>query len=127
MALERILIVDDEEDIRLVSRLAVGRIGGWEALVAGSGREAVEIAAREQPDLILLDVMMPDTDGLATLELLRGQPATAEIPVVFLTAKVQPREIERYLELGALGVIHKPFDPLTLPEEIRRLAGETAE
>ena len=126
MAIESILIVDDEEDIRLVSRLSLGRVGGWQAFVAASGPEAVEVADREQPDLILLDVMMPETDGPATLALLRGQESTASIPVVFLTAKVQKREVERYLELGALGVIRKPFDPMTLPEEIRRIVGETA-
>ncbi len=124
MAIERILIVDDEEDIRLVSRLAVQRVGGWQALVAASGPEAVDVAARERPDLILLDVMMPGTDGLATLSLLRAREATADIPVVFLTAKVQQQEVDHYLALGALGVIRKPFDPLVLPDEIRRIAGE---
>ena len=126
MKLERILIVDDEEDIRLVSRLAVGRVGGWDVLVASSGPEAVELAARERPDLILLDVMMPGTDGPETLSLLRARAETAEIPIVFLTAKVQQREVERYLALGALGVIRKPFDPLALPDEIRRIAGAEA-
>ena len=126
MAIARILIVDDEEDIRMVSRLSLGRIGGWQALVTGSGPEAVELAAREKPDLILLDVMMPETDGPATLALLQGRKETASIPVVFLTAKVQSREVERYLELGARGVISKPFDPLTLPDEIRRIMGEAA-
>ena len=124
--LERILIVDDEEDIRLVCRLAVGRVGGWETLLASSGPEAVELAARERPDLILLDVMMPGTDGPETLSLLRARAETAEIPIVFLTAKVQQREVDRYLALGALGVIRKPFDPLALPDEIRRITGAGA-
>ncbi len=122
--IERILIVDDEEDIRLVSQLAARRVGGWEALAASSGEEAIRVAVRDRPDVILLDVMMPGTDGPTVLRQLRERAETASIPVIFLTAKVQAGEIERYLALGAIGVIAKPFDPMTFPDEVRRLFTE---
>ena len=88
-----------------------------------SGQEALEEARETLPDVILLDVMMPGLDGTTTLAKLREDPATAGIPVIFLTAKVQSHEIERYQELGALGVIRKPFDAMALPDEVRRLVG----
>jgi CheY-like chemotaxis protein len=117
----KVLIVDDDEDIRLVSEIAVRRIGKWDAVVAATGEEALESARTEQPDVILLDVMMPSLNGPATLALLREEPATAGIPVIFLTAKVQKHEVERYMALGATGVIRKPFDVMTLADEIRRI------
>ena len=117
----KVLIVDDDEDIRLVSEIAVRRIGKWDAVVAATGEEALERARTEQPDVILLDVMMPSLNGPATLALLREEPATASIPVIFLTAKVQKHEVERYMALGATGVIRKPFDVMTLADEIRRI------
>ena len=97
------------------------RVGGWQVSVVSSGEEALERAATERPDLILLDVMMPGMDGLATLGRLRACLATAQIPVILLTARAQSHEVEGYLKLGATGVIRKPFDPLTLPEDIRRI------
>jgi CheY-like chemotaxis protein len=117
----KVLIVDDDEDIRLVSELAIRRIGKWEAVVAATGEEALDRARAEQPDVILLDVMMPSLNGPATLALLREEPATSSIPVIFLTAKVQKHEVERYMALGATGVIRKPFDVMTLADEIRRI------
>ena len=90
-------------------------------MLASSGLEAVTKAAAELPDLILLDVQMPGLDGPTTFGRLRAQAATAGLPIIFMTAKIQKQEVARYLELGALGVIGKPFDPLTLPEEIKRL------
>jgi CheY-like chemotaxis protein len=117
----KILIVDDDEDIRLVSEVAVRRIGKWDVVVAATGEEALERARSDRPDVILLDVMMPRTDGPATLAMLRADPETAKIPVIFLTAKVQKHEVKQYLALGAAGVIGKPFDVLTLPDEIRRI------
>jgi CheY-like chemotaxis protein len=119
--IHKVMLVDDEEDIRTIGQLSLGRVGGWQTVMAASGAEALTKAAAEQPDLILLDVMMPDLDGPTTFSLLRGQEATAKIPIIFMTAKVQKHEVARYLELGAVGVIHKPFDPMTLPSEIRRL------
>lgn len=113
------MIVDDDEDIRFVAELAVRQIGNWEVVSAASGLEALAIVGSERPDVILLDAMMPQLDGLATMAKLREEPATAGIPVIFLTARVQQHEIEAYLARGAQGVISKPFDVTTLPDEIR--------
>jgi CheY-like chemotaxis protein len=121
MTIRKVLLVDDEEDIRTIGQLSLNRVGGWQTVLATSGTEAISKAASEQPDLILLDVMMPGMDGPTTLGQLRAQAATAKTPVIFMTAKVQKQEVARYLELGAAGVIGKPFDPMTLPAEIKKL------
>jgi CheY-like chemotaxis protein len=118
-----VLIVDDEEDIRELARISLERVGGMSVLVAGSGPDGIEVAARERPDAIVLDAMMPGMDGPATLEQLRANPATAEIPVVFLTGSVQASDREHYVGLGARGLISKPFDPMTLADELRRCLG----
>ncbi len=123
MKIEKILIVDDDEDILAVTELAARAIGKWEVILARSGQEALEEARKAAPDVILLDAMMPGLDGTTTLAKLRADPATAKIPVIFLTAKVQKHELEQYLTLGALGVIRKPFDAMALPDEVRRLVG----
>lgn len=116
-----VMIVDDDEDILLIAALSASRIGNWRVVTAGTGMEALDLAQRERPDLILLDAMMPVLDGPATIARLREDPATATIPVIFLTARVQPQEIESYLEIGALGVIRKPFDAMALPLEVERI------
>jgi len=121
MKIEKVMIVDDDDDVRAISALAARKIGGWAVSSVASGDEAVRLAAQEHPDVILLDVMMPPPDGPATMAMLRADSATAEIPVIFLTAKTQPQEIEHLLELGACGVICKPFDVTELPDEIRRI------
>jgi len=121
VTITKIMIVDDDEDIRLVSELAARRVGKWDVVLAATGEEALDRARSEQPDVILLDVMMPGTNGPATLKMLSEEPATNGIPVIFLTAKVQKHEVEHYLALGAKGVILKPFDVMTLPDEIRRI------
>ena len=113
------MIVDDDEDIRAIVELAARRFGSWEVVSAASGEEALAMAGSERPDVILLDVMMPQLDGPETMAKLREEPATAGIPVIFLTAKVQQHEMEAYLAGGAHGVISKPFDVTTLPDEIR--------
>ena len=125
MTIRKVLLVDDEDDIRKIGELSLSRVGKWQTVLAASGAEAVEKATAEQPDLILLDVMMPGMDGPTTLERLRAQEATARIPVIFMTAKIQKQEVARYLELGAVGVIGKPFDPLKLPAEIKKLLAST--
>lgn len=119
--LKRIMYVEDEPDIRAVAELALAAVGGFEVALCESGEEALERAASFQPDLILLDVMMPRLDGPETLLALRAQPGLADIPVAFMTAKVQPSEIEAYKALGAIEVIAKPFDPMTLSERVREI------
>ncbi|SNS33784.1 Response regulator receiver domain-containing protein [Noviherbaspirillum humi] len=122
-ALERILYIEDNADIRLLARMALERLGKFTVRACSSGREALQAAGEPdyRPDLILLDVMMPDLDGPATVAQLRGLPNTAAVPFIFMTAKSDPSEIAGYRALGALGVIAKPFDPRRLVPEIRRL------
>ena len=116
--LSRILFVEDEIDIQIVARLALEDVGGFTVEVCSSGREALERAPLFRPELILLDVMMPTPDGPETLQALALQPESAATPVVFVTAKVQNHEVAQYLELGAVDVIVKPFDPMTLADRI---------
>ena len=122
MPTKRILIVDDEDDIREVAALSLEAVAGYESS-ARSGAAGITIAAAEQPDAILLDVMMPDMDGPTTFQRLQAQSATAHIPVVFLTAKVQPSERARFTSLGVSAVLSKPFDPLTLASELADALG----
>ena len=117
----RILYVDDEPDIQMVARLALEMVGGFVLEVCNSGAEALERAASFQPQLLLLDVMMPGMDGPTTLRRLRELPQTAATPAVFMTAKVQTGEIAQYEELGAVGVIPKPFDPMALAGQVQKI------
>ena len=114
-----VLLIDDEPDIQL----SLGAVAGWKVLTAGGGAEGVELAANRQPDAILLDVMMPELDGPATLEALRERDETRAIPVLFMTAKAQAGELSRYASLGVAGVIPKPFDPMTLHERVSGALG----
>jgi CheY-like chemotaxis protein len=116
--MRRVLIVDDEDDIREVAALSLEATAGWEILTASSGRKGIETAAREQPDAILMDVMMPGMDGPTTFKQLQQNAATSHIPVVLLTAKVQGVDQRRFAGLGVAGILFKPFDPLTLAEQI---------
>ncbi len=125
MTIHKVLLVDDEDDIRTIGQVSLSRVGGWQTVLASSGADALAKAAAERPDLILLDVMMPGMDGPTTLARLRAQEATAATPVIFMTAKIQKQEVARYLELGAVGVIGKPFNPLTLPADIKKLLPST--
>jgi CheY-like chemotaxis protein len=118
----RLLLVDDDDSIREIARLSLERVGDWEVVAVAGGAEAVEIAAGDGGfDLVVLDVMMPGIDGPTTLARLRAGPLAAAVPVIFLTAKLQPADRERLRALGAAGVIAKPFDPMTLPGEIERI------
>jgi CheY-like chemotaxis protein len=119
--LTKILYVEDDPDIQVVTRMSLEAVGGFTVEVAGSGKEALEKAPAFMPDLILLDVMMPGMDGPTTMQALRDLPSVNRTPIVFMTAKVMQSEIKRYKELGALDVIHKPFDPMTLPERVREI------
>jgi CheY-like chemotaxis protein len=121
-----VLVIDDTPDIRRVAELALRAVGKLEVFLAATGEEGVESAARHQPDVILLDVLMSGMDGPATLAALRAHPGTRAIPVVFLTAKSQDAERARYLALGAAGVIAKPFEVLGLAKELARIVGEAA-
>ena len=117
----KVLIIDDEDDIRRIARLSLSRVGGMEVAEASSGTDGVRAAMEQSPDAILLDVMMPGLDGPRTLSALLARPETAAIPVVFLTAKAATSEIERLKTLGAKGVLTKPFDPMTLPARLREI------
>lgn len=119
--LVRILYVEDEPDIQAVARLALEMVGGFTLEVCGSGAEALEKAVAFKPQLILSDVMMPGMDGPTTLVKLRELAQTATTPAVFMTAKVQPNEIAQYKELGAVDVIAKPFDPMTLASKVEEI------
>ena len=119
--LQRVLYVEDEPDIQAVARLALEMVGGLTVKTCSSGEEALKEAPAFEPQLILLDVMMPGMDGPGTLKALRALPSLAAVPVIFMTAKVQPQEVAHYTGLGALGVIAKPFDPMTLAAQVRAL------
>lgn len=117
----KVLIIDDDADIRMIAGLSLSRLGGMEVVQAASGAEGIRKAQDERPDVILLDMMMPAMDGSQTMAALRSQPATALTPVIFLTAKAVEVEVERMRALGAAGVLIKPFDPRTLPGDVRAL------
>lgn len=119
----RILIIDDEDDIREVAAMSLETVAGWEVMVANSGAQGLTRAAMYKPDAILLDVMMPGMDGPTTFRELRKNPATATIPVLFLTAKVQAADRARFSDLGIQAVLVKPFDPLTLPTQVANALG----
>lgn len=117
----RILYVDDEPDIRQVAKMALELEPGFEVETCGSGEEALARLAHTRPDLVMLDVMMPRMDGPTTLAALRRISSCEQLPVVFITAKVQRQEIERFHKLGASDVIAKPFDPMTLARQVKAI------
>ena len=117
----KVLLVDDDNNIRTIAMMGLEDSTDWELVEASSGNQAIEIAQKENPDLILLDMMMPGLDGKATLSKLRENDITSNIPVIFMTAKVQTTEIEHYKTLGVHGVIIKPFDPTTLADDVRKI------
>lgn len=119
--LQRILMVEDDPDIQAIARLALEALGNFQVHMCSSGREALHHAPTIAPDLILLDVMMPEMDGPTTLGALRTIPQIAHTPVIFMTAKAQRHEIQSYQELGALDVIVKPFDPMTLASTVSQI------
>lgn len=120
-SLTRILYVEDDADIQQIAVMVLETISGFTLEACSSGSEAVAKAVAFKPDLMLLDVMMPGMDGPETLRELRKFPELEQTPVVFMTAKVQPQEVQEYLAMGALAVIAKPFDPMTLAEELRAI------
>ncbi len=116
--MHRILIIDDEDDIREVAALTLEAIAGWDVISASSGAEGIERALVEQPEAILMDVMMPDMDGPSTFRKMQQTPGIAHIPVLLLTAKVQGVDQRRFADLGVAAVLFKPFDPMTLADQI---------
>jgi CheY-like chemotaxis protein len=119
--LERVLYVDDDPDIREIATIALAEIGGFAVSVGSSGQDALDLARSFRPDLVLLDVMMPGMDGPTAMQHLHADPEFTDLPVVFLTAKIQPVEVQRYLDMGAVDVVAKPFDPLTLADQLRQI------
>jgi len=119
--LARILYVDDEADIRTVAKLALERAGGFEVKAEESAERALQLLREWLPDLLLLDVMMPGMDGTELFSRLQADERYKKLPVVFMTAKAQPTEIDSYRELGVLDVIPKPFDPFTLGTQLQSI------
>ena len=119
--LQRILYVEDEPDIQAVAKLALEQVGRFTLEVCSSGQEALDKAEKFSPQLMLLDVMMPEMDGPTTLKKLRGIAGLEDIPVIFMTARVQPHELQEYMEMGAIDVVAKPFDPMMLSNQIREI------
>ncbi len=120
---KRILLIDDEDAIREVAQMCLEMVGGWEVITACSGSEGLTKAEAQQPDAILLDVMMPDMDGPTTLQKLRANAATQNIPVILLTAKIQYTNVNPFGDLGVTGVIAKPFEPLSLVAQVSQVLG----
>ena len=116
--LRTVMYVDDEPDIREVVLMALGLAENLDVHSCDSGEQALQLLPQIKPDLVLLDVMMPGTDGPSTLQRMRADPALAAIPVIFMTAKAMPQEVARFRELGAVAVIAKPFDPMQLAKQV---------
>lgn len=119
--MRKVLVIDDEQDVRYVARISLGRVGGMTVIEASSGKEGIALAKSERPDFILLDMMMPGMDGAATFHALREDEETSSIPVVFLTAVAKVAEVQRLKDLGARGVVLKPFDPITLAAHLNAI------
>jgi len=118
-----VLIVDDDDSIREITQLALEMVGGWTVISANGGAQALELAHAHKPDAVLLDVMMPDMDGPTTFRHLQADEETRGIPVVLLTAKVQVGDRQVWDDLDVVGVIPKPFDPMTLATQVAELLG----
>ncbi len=123
MTAKRVLVIDDEEDIREVAKVSLEVMAGLEVILASSSNEGLQKAEMDQPDAILLDVMLPDKDGVATFQQLRANPATQHIPVILLTAKVQASDRRRFATLAVQATIAKPFKPADLAEQVLKALG----
>ncbi|MGF1570906.1 MAG: response regulator [Nodosilinea sp.] len=119
---KRIVVIDDEADLRTVIQVALLKYAGWQVSTAATALAGLELVKTEQPDLVLLDISMPDMDGYQCFETLRAEPSTAKIPVILLTARVLPRDRRQFAQMGIAGVITKPFNPLTLWQQIEKIA-----
>jgi len=118
----KVLLAEDEPDVQLIARLSLKR-AGFTVVTANNGREAIEKVGEAQPDVILLDWMMPEMDGFDTCRHLKADPATQAIPIIFLTAKVQETEVSKAMAMGAVGCIGKPFDAMTLGQQVLAILG----
>ncbi|CDM95332.1 MULTISPECIES: response regulator [Limnospira] len=123
MISQTVLIIDDDEDILLVTESCLQLQGKWQVLTAASGTEGFTIAKQQQPDVILLDLVMPGVDGEATIKMLKNDIMTAEIPVILMTANNSPKQRSLYLGLGAIAIINKPFEPLEISDQISNALG----
>ncbi len=117
----KILIIDDEDDIRVIASMSLGLIGGVSVIEAAGGADGVSKALSEKPDVILLDMIMPDMDGADTIAALKEHPETRHIPVIFVTTRSLNSDVERMKQLGAVGVLSKPFDPTLLSSQVRAI------
>lgn len=119
--LNKIIYAEDEEDIRAIAQIALEDIGGYSVKYCANGFDVLEAVKIFTPDLFLLDVMMPLMDGPSALRELKKNPKWVNVPTIFMTAKIQPNEIEEYKALGAINVISKPFDPMTLADDVKKM------
>ena len=121
MRVKKVLLIDDEKDIRTVADISLWRIGNFDVTLVENGKEGLSAAAAIRPDVILLDMMMPEMDGITVLKKLKENPETRDIPVIFMTARVRDKEKAEYAAHGAKGIIDKPFDPLSLAGQVRKI------
>ena len=119
--INRVLVVDDEPSLLQMTKAVLEAYGGWAVVLASSGREAIAIAAKERPDLILMDAMMPGMDGVEAIGKLKASPETSAIPIVMFTAKVDDEARVEYARAGVIGVVSKPFNPRSIGEELRAM------
>ncbi|PHM09758.1 response regulator [Nostoc sp. 'Peltigera malacea cyanobiont' DB3992] len=127
MTTKQILVVDNEQYIQEVAKICLETVAGWKVVTASSGQEGIIKAETYQPDAILLDVMMPEMDGITTFEKLQANPLTKGIPVILLTAKIQASDRRRYNQMGMISAIAKPFNPLALAAEVALALGWSLE
>ncbi len=121
MKIEKIFLVDDDPNIRRIAEISLKKLGPWQVELAASGRELLALLKQGKPDLLILDVMMPEMDGPTTFQMVKEQFPDLKLPVIFMTAKVMSHEVDEYLNLGAAGVICKPFNPKDLADEVRSI------
>lgn len=120
---KQVLVIDDDDGVRQIIQLSLETVAGWKVWTASSGKEGVAIAQARAPDLILLDVMMPEQDGIAVFQTLQSQVMTKPIPTIFLTAKAQESDHQQLMELGVQGIIVKPFQARELAHQITTILG----
>lgn len=125
MIINTVLIIDDDPHIRRMAQIGLEDLGGWQVIHASNGMDGITIAQAKAPDLILLDVMMPEMDGIVTLSKLRQVQTLSRVPVIFMTASAQSNEGDQYLSLGAIGLIAKPFDPMTLSKQVSAIVNHS--